>query len=73
MDEKRSLLDRVQSLEQETDKYQRLYMEKCSVVDSFDNRLQDAENRAKSAEMKLRALLGKIHYNILSEQWSMTM
>lgn len=60
MDEKRNLLDRVQSLEQETDKYQRMYMEKCSVVDSYENRLQDAEKRVKSSEMKLRALLGKL-------------
>jgi len=57
IDEKRGLLDRVHSLEQETEKYQRLYMEKCSVVDSFDSRLMDAEKRAKSSEMKLRAFL----------------
>ncbi|ODN05415.1 hypothetical protein Ocin01_01256, partial [Orchesella cincta] len=57
MDEKRTLLDRVQSLEQETEKFQRMYMEKCTVVDSYENRLQDAEKRAKSTEMKLKAFL----------------
>lgn len=60
MEEKRSLLDKVQSLEHETEKYQRLYMEKCSVVDSAESRLQEAEKRVKSSEMKLKTFLGKL-------------
>lgn len=58
MEEKRTLLDRVQSLEKETEKFQRLFMEKSSVVDSYESRLLDAEKRVKSSEMKLKALLG---------------
>jgi len=59
MNEKRSLLDEVQNLQEEKTKYHRLYVEASSRVEALDLRFTDADKRAKSAEMKLKSFLGE--------------
>ena len=58
MAEKKTLLDQLAMLEEEKKKLQKMYIEASSNLESVQIRLQDAERRAKSSEMKLRTFLG---------------
>lgn len=64
MDEKRELMDKVHHLEHENEKMNRKFLEATSKLDSFETKLSDAENKAKSAEMKLRTFLGNYQFNL---------
>jgi hypothetical protein len=59
MEEKKALLDQIHHLEKERSKFSKLYVEGTGIVESIENRLSEAEQRAKSAEMKLKTFLGK--------------
>ena len=63
MDEKRSFLDRVHTLEAEMKKNEKHHEASDCAVDELKSRLADAEKRANSSEMKLRAFLG--NYSLL--------
>jgi predicted nucleic acid-binding Zn-ribbon protein len=66
LEEKKELLDKVHSLEHETEKLKKHLLEAGSKIETIQARLTDAEKRAQSAEMKLRTFLGKTAEQIAS-------
>lgn len=66
MEEKKALVDRVHFLEHEIEKVTKKYLEAVSRIDTFEAKLTDTEKRAKSAEMKLRTLLGIMHCALIT-------
>lgn len=59
VEEKKLLLDKVEYLEHENEKLTRKFLEANGRTESLEEKFNDVEKRAKSAEMRLKTFLGK--------------